>query len=386
MRRNELERKVVWWSVSGGDVAMTSDQGDLATGTPRAIDASMAAVVADPNRIAVIERSIDLSDRAQLTSYGDGAQRSVAAYADKILSQTRNRDLGDTGKLLIDIIEKAKGLDPASLKSAGWLERLFSTARARLARFTAQFDDVASQIDAVVIQLDGHKDRLKRDIALLDDLHDETRNSIGELEAFIEAGKRFAAQYRVGELVRLKGAADGVAGGHDGLLEAQAYQDAVQALDRLEKRIFYLQQARQIGIQQLPQIRIVQAGDETLIENLQATAQLTIPVWKQKMIILLGLTRQKQALDLQKTVTDATNEMLRQASQMMKDQAIAIEQQAQRGIIDITTLEQTNRDLIETIAGVLKVQAEGRQKRADAEQRLTAMTGELQRSLSAAKV
>lgn len=386
MRRNELERKVVWWSVSGGDVAMTSDQGDLATGTPRAIDASMAAVVADPNRIAVIERSIDLSDRAQLTSYGDGAQRSVAAYADKILSQTRNRDLGDTGKLLIDIIEKAKGLDPASLKSAGWLERLFSTARARLARFTAQFDDVASQIDAVVIQLDGHKDRLKRDIALLDDLHDETRNSIGELEAFIEAGKRFAAQYRVGELVRLKGAADGVAGGNDGLLEAQAYQDAVQALDRLEKRIFYLQQARQIGIQQLPQIRIVQAGDETLIENLQATAQLTIPVWKQKMIILLGLTRQKQALDLQKTVTDATNEMLRQASQMMKDQAIAIEQQAQRGIIDITTLEQTNRDLIETIAGVLKVQAEGRQKRADAEQRLTAMTGELQRSLSAAKV
>ena len=102
------------------------------------------------------------------------------------------------------------------------------------------------------------------------------------------------------------------------MLAAQTYQDAVQALDRLEKRVFYLQQARQIGIQQLPQIRIVQSGDETLIENLQATTALTVPAWKQKMVILLGLTRQKSALELQKTVTDATNEMMRQASEMMK--------------------------------------------------------------------
>ena len=119
------------------------------------------------------------------------------------------------------------------------------------------------------------------------------------------------------------------------MLAAQTYQDAAQALDRLEKRIFYLQQARQIGIQQLPQIRIVQSGDETLIENLQATTELTIPVWKQKMILLLGLSRQKSALDLQKTVTDATNEMMHQASEMMKTQAIEIEKQSQRGIVDI---------------------------------------------------
>ena len=111
-------------------------------------------------------------------------------------------------------------------------------------------------------------------------------------------------------------------------MAAQDYQDALQALDRLEKRVFYLQQARQIGIQQLPQIRIVQSGDETLIENLQATTELTIPVWKQKMILLLGLTRQRSALDLQKTVTDATNEMMKQASEMMKNQAIEIEKQA----------------------------------------------------------
>ena len=166
------------------------------------------------------------------------------------------------------------------------------------------------------------------------------------------------------------------------MLAAQTYQDAAQALDRLEKRIFYLQQARQIGIQQLPQIRIVQAGDETLIENLQATTELTVPVWKQKMVLLLGLTRQKSALDLQKTVTDATNEMMRQASEMMKDQAIAIEKQSQRGIVDIETLEKTNSDLIDTIAGVLNVQQEGRKKRAEVEQQMEQLTDQLKTALS----
>jgi uncharacterized protein YaaN involved in tellurite resistance len=129
----------------------------------------------------------------------------------------------------------------------------------------------------------------------------------------------------------------------------------------------------------------VQSGDETLIENLQATSQLTIPVWKQKMILLLGLTRQKNALDMQKAVTDATNKMMRQASEMMKDQAIAIEEQAQRGIIDIDTLQQTNKDLIDTINGVLKVQSEGRNKRAQAEQQMDVMTNDLKRVLSEAK-
>ncbi|MFA5120645.1 toxic anion resistance protein [Zavarzinia sp.] len=359
---------------------MTTADAEFTTG-----GAAVPALATDPNRVAVIAGGIDLGNRAELSSFGDGAQRSVTAYADKILAQTRNKELGDTGKLLVDIIEKARGLDPASLKSGGFFERMFSSLEARVRRFAAQFEDVAGQVDGIMLELDRHKDRLKRDIAVLDDLHEETKRAIGELDAFIAAGKAFAETYRAGELQRLKAAADGAAAGGDAMLAAQSYQDAVQALDRLEKRVFYLQQARQIGIQQLPQIRIVQSGDETLIENLQATSQLTIPVWKQKMILLLGLTRQQQALDLQKTVTDATNEMMKQASQMMKEQAVAIEQQSQRGIVDIETLEQTNRDLIDTISSVLRVQQEGRQKRVVAEQRMEAMTSDLQRSLTAAK-
>ena len=126
----------------------------------------------------------------------------------------------------------------------------------------------------------------------------------------------------------------------------------------------------------------MQAGDETLIENLQATSSLTVPAWKQKMVILLGLSQQKSALDLQKTVTDATNKMIREASAMMKDQAVDIEEQSQRGIIDLDTLAQANRDLIDTVTSVLRVQEEGRKKRADAEAQMQQMTVDLKKALT----
>jgi uncharacterized protein YaaN involved in tellurite resistance len=348
---------------------------------------NLPAIHADQSVVARIRSEIDISDRSRLVTFGDRAQRSVVEFADRILAQTQNREMGTTGKLLSDILGKARGLDPATLKDAGFLTRIFSSVEARVRRFAEAFDDVASQIDRICVDLDRNKETLRRDIALLDDLHEQTKSSLTQLDAHIEAGKAFVDEYRRGPLAELERSAKGPAdGSSDTLMAAQTYQDAVQALDRLEKRIFYLQQARQIGIQQLPQIRIVQSGDETLIENLQATTELTIPVWKQKMILLLGLQRQKSALELQKTVTDATNEMMRQASEMMKTQAIQIEQQSQRGIVDIATLEKTNRDLIDTIAGVLTTQQEGRRKREEVEQRMSQQTAELKAVLSKAPV
>lgn len=343
----------------------------------------LPTVVADPTEIARIVDTIDVGDRAAISVYGDRAQQSVTDYADKILSRVRSKDLGNTGQLLTDIILKAKNLDPASLKEKGFLGGLFSSFQARLERFKEQFEDVSTQIDRIGLELDRHKDTLRRDIAILDDLHEETKGSIVRLDAYVQAGKKFVENFRSAELPKLKAVAEAAAGTGGGTLEAQTYQDALQALDRLEKRVFYLQQARQLGIQQLPQIRIVQSGDETLIENLQATAALTVPAWKQKMVILLGLSQQKSALDMQKTVTDATNKMIREASEMMKNQAISIEEQAQRGIVDIETLQAANTDLIDTIQGVMRVQEEGRKKRAEVEQQMDALTVELKKALTA---
>src|SRR5215470_4253439 len=342
------------------------------------------AIAPDTSVVARLKSEIDISDRARIVTFGDRAQRAVVDFADRILSQTQNRELGTTGKLLSDILAKARRLDPAALKEGNFLTRMFSSMQARVRRFSEQFGTVASQIDRIAIDLDRNKEGLRRDIALLDELHEQTKTAIAGLDAHIAAGKAFADEFRAGKLTELEADSRAPTAGSDALIAAQTYQDAVQALDRLEKRLFYLQQARQIGIQQLPQIRIVQSGDETLIENLQATTELTIPVWKQKMILLLGLQRQQSALELQKTVTDATNQMMRQASEMMKTQAIQIEQQAQRGIVDIETLEKTNRDLINTIAGVLSVQQQGRTKRAEIEQRMTQLTDELKTAISKA--
>lgn len=345
--------------------------------------AHLPSIQLDKGKVDAAKRDLDIEDRSRIVTYGDAAQRQVSDFADRILAETRNKEMGRTGELLSDILAKAKGLDPAAIGKLNWFQRLFTSMEARVRRFKERFEDVAGQIDRVTIDLDKHKEGLRRDIAMLDDLHEQTKAAIAELDVYIEAGKAYGEEFKVGRLAELKAAADAKAGASDGLMAAQSYQDALQALDRLEKRVMYLQQARQIGFQQLPQIRIVQAGDETLIENLQATTQLTIPVWKQKMILLLGLSRQNSALEMQRTVTDATNEMLKQASEMMKTQAIEIERQSQRGIIDIATLEKTNRDLIDTISGVLKVQNEGRAKRAEIERKLGDMTEGLKKQLSA---
>jgi uncharacterized protein YaaN involved in tellurite resistance len=337
----------------------------------------------DDPRVTAIQKTISIADTAQITTFGERAQRNVAGFADQILAQTKNRELGDTGELLSDVIGKARGLDPAELAKAGPLSRLLGGGRRRLHRFKSKFETVAAQIDRITVELERRVDRLRRDVTMFDGLHEQTRESIVELDAYIAAGKSFAQEFRATTLMELQAKARATGDGTADLMAAQAYQDAVQALDRLEKRVLYLQQARQIAIQQLPQIRIVQNGDATLIESLQASVNLTIPAWKQKMVVLLGLTRQQEALNMQRAVTDATNEMLRGASEMMKTQALEIEAQSQRGIVDIETLKKTNQDLVDTITGVLAAQAEGRRKRAEAEVEMERQTIELKRVLSA---
>jgi uncharacterized protein YaaN involved in tellurite resistance len=358
---------------------------DASTPTTPAEPAAVAlpVIAPDAGQVATIKSGINIADTAQITAFGEGAQREVASFADRILDQTKNRELGDTGELLSDVIAKAKGLDPADLQKADFLSRLFGGLRRRLFRFQSKFQTVASQIDAITVELDKRVDLMRRDVAMLDGLHDQTKASIARLDAYVAAGKAFANDFRTGQLVTLQGATTKASGdGSQDMMAAQDYQDAVQALDRLEKRVLYLQQARQIAIQQLPQIRIVQNGDTTLIESLQASVNLTIPVWKQKMVLLLGLTRQQEALAMQKSVTDATNQMLKQASEMMKSQAIEIEQQSQKGIVDIETLAQTNQDLIDTISGVLQAQSEGRRKRAQVETLMQQQTDDLKRALA----
>jgi uncharacterized protein YaaN involved in tellurite resistance len=350
---------------------------------PSPTAAPAAPPMPDNSKVLAIQRTIDIADTAQVTSFGERAQRNVAGFADQILNQTKNRELGDTASCSATSSARRAGSTRRSCKSRARSGGC-SAAPAAVHVFRSKFETVAAQIDRITVELERRVDRLRRDVTMLDGLHDQTKASIVELDSYIAAGKAFAETFRRETLPDLHVKAMAGESGSADMMAAQTYQDALQAVDRLEKRVLYLQQARQIAIQQLPQIRIVQNGDATLIESLQASVNLTIPAWKQKMVLLLGLTHQQDALAMQKTVTDATNEMLRGASEMMKGQAIEIEQQSQRGIVDIETLAKTNQDLIDTISGVMAAQAEGRRKRALVEQEMERQTSELKRVLTLA--
>lgn len=323
---------------------------------------------------------IDFKDRSKIAVYADRAQQDVNQYTDKILSQIKNKDLGDTGDLLTDILSKAKSLDASTINDKG-LFSFLSSIESKIKRFTQKFEVVSDQINHVSFELDNRKENLRRDIAMLDTLYANTERSIVELEQYIDFGSKSVEIFKNSELNQMKNDADSENGSTNKLLAAERYQNALQAVDRFEKRLLNLRKVLQVGIQQLSQIRIIQSGDETLIDNLQTILETTLPLWKQKMVLLLGLENQRKGLELQNSVVDATNEMLKQTSSMMKQQSIDIEKASQRGIIDIETLEATNRDLIETISEVLKIQKEGREQRANVETQLDTLNKNLKETL-----
>jgi uncharacterized protein YaaN involved in tellurite resistance len=345
-----------------------------------------ASGLAPPSQelLAQVRGTLDIRSRDSISQYGIGAQREAADFADRILAVTKNKDMGDTGTLLTDVLEKAGGLDPASLGKQGFFTRIFGGVKSQIARFKSRYESVASQIEMIGVALEKRQDDLRRDVVMLDGLHANTMQSIQHLHAYVIAGEDAQKEFESVELPKLKGAVDvAKANGSDGMLEAQMYQDGVQAVERLDKKILYLRQARQVAIQALPQIRVVQASDETLIENLQATATLAIPIWKRNMALALGLQRQKEALELNKAVTDATNEMMRKSAEMLKDQSLEVERQSQEGIVKIETLQKVNDDLIATVRGVIALQQQGRVKRAEAEAKMDQMTLALRDTLVA---
>lgn len=328
-----------------------------------------------PALLAQIRGTLNIASRDSISQFGISAQRESADFADKILAATKNREMGDTGTLLSDVLQKAKGLDPSTLAKQGFLARLFGGLQSRMERFKERFETVAGQIETIAVALERRQDLLRRDVVMLDGLHASTLQSVQRLHAFIVTGEEVQKAYETEELPKLMAAVDAAkANGGDGMVEAQVYQDGVQAIERLDKKILYLRQARQAAIQALPQIRVVQASDETLIENLQATATLAIPIWKRNMALALGLQRQREALELNRAVTEATNDMMRKSAEMLKDQSLEVERQSQEGIVKIETLQKVNDDLISTVNGVLELQRQGKQKRAEAEAQMDKMT------------
>ncbi len=342
------------------------------------------SVEPNPHEVKRIKAEIDITDRAALLGYGDQAQREVSAYADSILRDTMNKDSGDVGALLSDLLIKVQGLDPTTLQKAGFFDRLFGGLKRRVARFQHRFENVAEQVDAVSLELERSRDRLKRDIAMLDGLYDKNLDHLRLLEAYIVAGAEYLDEARGSAVPKLEKEAEEAAEGAPSQMAAQRLRDATQALDRLEKRVHDLKLSRMIAIQAMPQIRLIQSGNSTLADKLQTSMHTTIPTWKNQMTVALALYRQHNALALQKEVSETTNELLRKNAEQLRQGTVDIEREAQRGIVDVETLAAVNQDLIGTIAEVLAIQKEGREKRQAAEAEMKRIEGELKRTLISA--
>lgn len=331
--------------------------------------------------VSEIRDAIDLDDRESVAAFGEHAQRAVAEFADGVLRETMNKDAGPIGELLADMLAKVQGLAPDRLKEQGLVERLLGGTKRKVVRFKEQFGSVAAQVDRIAIELDRQRDGLRRDVAMLDQFYLRNLEHLRQLEAHIEAGERYMADYEARELPRLERAAS-EAGAGESHLAAQQLNDARQAVERFRRRLHDLKLSRAVAQQSLPQIRLIQGGNETLIDKLQSSITTTIPTWKNQMTIALALHRQETALTLDREVADATNAMLRKNAEMLKTGSLELERQAQRGVVDIETLQETNRKLVETISGVLEIQRSGNRKRHEAEQQLRQIETELKQALT----
>ena len=249
-----------------------------------------------------------------------------------------------------------------------------STAKGRMEQFRVKVRDVAGAIDGLAVEVERIRVGLRSDIATMEDLYDETLVSIRDLDEHIEAG-RLAAEDQRARIPALAAAG----GGDDSerMMRAQEVRDAEQAADRLEKRVLQLRQARQIAFQQLPEIRLLQSGNETLIQNLDAAVDLTIPGWKQKMVVIMGLNRQGRALAMDKAIAGANGRLMVGTAELLRTQSFEIEKRSQEGLIDLDALEKANGILIDTLRGVSQRQAEGRIQRKQSEARIAVMARDL---------
>lgn len=321
-----------------------------------------------------IAKTIDLTDSQAVIQYGVGAQSKLSGFADTILSEIRNKDAGYAGEVLGGLITTIKDVDVGSLSSEkGILDKWFGGLKRRIEKFMQRYENLSSQIDRIVGELEKARMGLLKDITMLDNLYEKNMEYLVDLDVYIAAGKLKVEEFRSTVLPEFEKKA---AASNDPM-DAQRLQDLNQLVNRFEKKLYDMQLSRMIAIQTSPQIRLIQNNNQTLVEKIQSSVLNTIPLWKNQIIIAISLFRQKKALELQREVTDTTNDLLKRNSEMLKDATVGVARESERGIVEIETLQKVNSDLISTIEETLQIQKEGREKRATAEIELQKMEGEL---------
>lgn len=330
-----------------------------------------------PQEQAVVDNfaaKIDIENTAQILQYGAGTQKKMADFSDAALANVRTQDLGEVGDLIAGVVTELKGFDAEEEKG---LFGFFRKQSNKLEAMKAKYAKAEVNVEKISDALQLHQVRLMKDSALLDKMYAQNLAYFKELSMYILAGKQKLQQVRDGKLRELEQTAR-----RTGLSEdAQAAKDLADKCDRFEKKIYDLELTRTISIQTAPQIRMIQNNDNIMVEKIQTTLMNTIPLWKNQMVLALGIAHSTEAAQAQRQVNDITNALLRQNAEKLHMASVETAKEAQRGIVDVETLKNTNAQLIQTLDEVMKIQAEGRAKRLAAEAEMAKMEEDLKAKL-----
>ena len=339
------------------------------------MDTSMLSE-ADRRVIEEFAGKIDLSNTDHVLLYGADAQKKIADFSDSALATVRTNDTGEVGEMLVKLVNEIKGFGDAAEKPRG-LGGLFWNAKKAVSDMQTKYDKVEVNVDAIASSLEGYQVQLLKDISLFNHLYDMNTEYFRELSMYILAGEKRLEEVRSTTLAELREQAARTGDPMD----AQRANDMAANCDRFEKKLHDLKLTRQVALQAAPQIRLLQNNDSLLVERIQSTLANTLPLWKSQILIALGLHRSQEALKAQRAVTDMTNELLLKNAEALKTGTVETAREAERGILDLQTLAQTNQSLIDSISEVMKIQDEGRAQRAEAEKQLAAMEGQLKEKL-----
>jgi len=341
-------------------------------------DPQFALTALQPEEQAVVKdfmQKIDLTSTAVVMNYGSGAQGKIAQFSDNVLQNVKSKDMGEVGKDLAGLVVEIRSIEDGSDK--GGVFGFLRNAKRSASRMMANYSKVENNIDKIVRALQGHSRTLQKDIAMLEEMFKSNMDYNREMTLYIVAGMEKLADFRANDIPKQRKIAENA----NDDVEAQKLNDMINMADRFEKKLHDIKLSRMISIQMAPQIRMIQNNDISLVEQIASSINNSIPLWKNQMVIALGLANAQKAMAAQKAVTDMTNQMLIKNSEMLKQGSIEVAEAAQRGIVDIETVRKVNDNLIGTINSVLDIQQKGAENRRSAEVELEKIEDDLKKAL-----
>jgi uncharacterized protein YaaN involved in tellurite resistance len=359
--------------------AVLGDVGAVPSPSSKGIPAGRQLTPEEQARVDTIRESIDVTDAQMVLQYGLTAQDKISVFADSLLADIRTRDTGDAGRALTALLGKVRELNVNALAKGASGSRIPLVGKFKDAfrRFETRYEKLSSSLEKLITGLERTRMGLLKDLTVLDKMYELNLEYLRQLDLYIAAGDETLSELNSKRLPALEA---GAKASPDPIV-AQQLADFRQAVLRFERRLYDLKLTRTIAIQTAPQIRLIQANDQGLVERIQTSVTNTIPLWKNQIIIALSLYRQQQALALQKEVSDTTNELLAKNAEMLRTGSAEVARETERGIVDIETLRKVNEDLIATLEETIRIQDEGHARRVQGEAELLRLQSELRKRL-----